>query len=115
MCVDALRNIIVISVLSGLSPLSSAEVISGEQIYVQNCMVCHGDDGSGAMPGVPDLAENKELTATDNKVLIKRIKNGIEKPGATVVMPPKGGNPDLNDNQLDAVVRYLRQLIKEGN
>lgn len=106
---------IILTMFLGQSPLSLAETISGEEVYVKNCMVCHGDDGSGAMPGVSDLANNNSFFASDNKTLINIIINGVEKPGATVVMPPKGGNPELSYNQIKTVVFYLRQLVKKGN
>ena len=37
----------------------------GEKLYQLNCMVCHGDDGSGAMSGVKDLAENRGWSTID--------------------------------------------------
>ena len=70
-------------------------VTLGEELYMKNCMVCHADDGSGAMPGVVDLDENKAWSTIDEKILINRLKQGIQKPGAAISMPAKGGNPDL--------------------
>lgn len=82
---------------------------TGEQLYMNNCMVCHAADGSGAMPGVIDLEENRVWSRLDNKVLLKRLKQGIRTPGARFSMPAKGGNPDLTDNDLNKIIHYMRQ------
>jgi len=89
-----------------------ANPLSPEQLYQQSCLVCHGDDGSGNMPGVPDLADSKTLSENDDAFLLGRIKAGIQTPG-NIVMPPKGGNPALTDEQLLSVLRYVRQLLNE--
>lgn len=85
--------------------------MSGEQLYMQNCMVCHADDGSGAMPGVSDLTENKAWTSIDEQSLLVKLKKGIQKEGAAMSMPAKGGNPDLTDNDLIGMIRYMRQTF----
>lgn len=78
---------------------------------MKNCMVCHADDGSGAMPGVADLTESREWLKLSEPQLLSRMKQGIEKPGATVPMPPKGGNPELTDDDLKAVIHYMRNTF----
>ena len=85
--------------------------INGEMIYTKNCMVCHADDGSGAMPGVADLTENREWLILPETQLLSRLKKGIQKPGATVTMPPKGGNPNLTDDDIKAVITYMRHTF----
>ena len=81
----------------------------GENLYMQNCMVCHADDGSGAMPGVLDLEENRAWSLIDDETLLTRLKQGIQKPGASISMPAKGGNPNLTDKDLKEIIRYMRQ------
>ena len=83
----------------------------GEKLYTQNCMVCHADDGSSAMPGVSDLNENRAWITMDEKTLLSRLKKGIQKPGATMVMPAKGGNQSLTDKDLEEIIRYMRQTF----
>lgn len=87
--------------------------MSSEQLYVQNCMVCHADDGSGAMPGVSDLTENKAWSTIDEESLLAKLKNGIQKKGATMTMPAKGGNPDLTDDDLRGIIRYMHQTFSK--
>ena len=81
----------------------------GEKLYMQNCMVCHADDGSGAMPGVLDLEENRAWSSIDDIKLLTRLKQGIQKPDASISMPAKGGNPALTDKDLKEIIIYMRQ------
>jgi len=83
--------------------------VSGELLYTRNCMVCHAEDGSGAMPGVSDLTENKTWLTIEEEHLLAKLKNGIQKEGAIISMPAKGGNPDLTDSDLKGIIRYMRQ------
>ena len=81
----------------------------GEKLYMQNCMVCHADDGSGAMPGVFDLTENKAWSIIDKGSLLDKLKKGIQRKGAIMNMPAKGGNPNLTDKDLKEIMNYMRQ------
>lgn len=40
----------------------------------------------------------------------KEIK-GVQRPGAPLAMPPKGGNPALTENDLRAVLGFLRRAF----
>jgi mono/diheme cytochrome c family protein len=86
--------------------------LTGQQVYLQACLVCHGDDGTGGMPGVPDLSGNKALFE-DQERLLSRMKQGISTPGAPVTMPPNGGNPDLTEDQIKAALDYLRAILSQ--
>lgn len=100
-----------LSLLLSLSFALHAEEMDGQGIYLKTCYVCHGDDGSGNMPGVTDLAENPRLFTESESALIARIKSGI--PGESgVSMPPKGGSPDLSDTQLKSVLQYIKQMVR---
>ncbi len=83
----------------------------GENLYLQNCMVCHADDGSGAMPGIFDLTENKIWSAIDERSLLAKLKKGIQREGAIMNMPAKGGNPDLTDDDLKGIIHYMRKTF----
>jgi mono/diheme cytochrome c family protein len=81
----------------------------GENLYRQNCMVCHADDGTGAMPGVSDLEKNRAWSTMDKIKLLTRLKQGIQKIDASMSMPAKGGNSDLTDKDLNEIINYMRQ------
>ena len=88
--------------------ISSNAMSEGKQLYMQNCTVCHSDDGEGAMPGISDLTENRTWLALENSKLLLSLKNGIKKPGMPMAMPPKGGNSALTDNELQEIISYMR-------
>jgi len=47
-------------------------IAAGNAIYSQSCAVCHGADGSGALPGAPDLTTTEtqaELRSTSGEFL----------------------------------------------
>lgn len=108
-----MKNILLITGLLVVMPLVHAETLSAEQIYMQNCMVCHASDGSGAMPGVSDMTENKRLFSESEEVLVDRMKQGIQVKGAPLSMPPKGGNPNLTDSELLKALKHLKKIVKE--
>jgi cytochrome c5 len=83
--------------------------ILGKVIYQQSCLACHGADGAGAFPGVPDLTEVNGSLAKPDITLIKNITDGYQSPGSPMAMPPKGGNPSLTDDNIKAVLGYMRE------
>lgn len=94
---------------------SKVAVVNGseaEETYFRTCVVCHGDDGSGTMPGVSDLADSETLFRDSEKAIVARLGTGIQRPGG-ISMPPRGGDPDLTDEQLLIVLRYVKQLVKQ--
>jgi len=112
MCIEIQIKILIMMWLVLFSGFVKAEELSAEQIYIQTCFVCHGDDGSGNMPGVPDLAGNKKLMIEENSVIVKRMKSGIQTSG-NLSMPAKGGNPDLTDKELLSVLVYVKKLLQK--
>lgn len=96
------------------SSQSAIKHIEGAYIYERNCAACHGNDGVGAFAGVPNLTQvtgfsSKEHSDTELFEHIKHVKQGIKTPGSTMAMPPKGGNPDLTDQDIRKVLEYMRE------
>jgi len=73
--------------------------LDGEQLYRDNCMVCHGVDGQGGV-GVP-LSLPSFLNNVDDRFLFNTIRHG--RPGR--VMPTFSA---LSDAQINALVAYIR-------
>lgn len=81
---------------------------SGADTFKAKCQMCHGADGLGNTPvgkmaKIVSLKDPTVISATDAD-LIAVVKNGKNK------MPPNNGK--LTDDQIIAVVAYIRTLQK---
>ncbi len=95
---------------SGVPTRSTAATdLSGAEIYQQTCVACHGQDGTGAVPGAPDLTAADGPLAQDDGILLRHITEGFKTPGSPMAMPPKGGNPALGGADIQRVLGYLRE------
>lgn len=72
----------------------------GEKIYKATCMACHGAGVLGA-PKFGDKAAWTPRVAKGKPALYANAINGFK------MMPPRGGNPALKDDELKAVVDYM--------
>lgn len=86
--------------------------LTGAEIYQQSCVVCHGLDGEGGMPGIPDLTGQSGLLNKADDVLLNNIAEGMQSPGSVLAMPAKGGNPELDSEDLRRVLQYLRETFQ---
>ena len=79
----------------------------GEQIWIDNCKVCHGSGLAGApIVGRTDLWEKRVARGK-----VSMLQHALEGWG---FMPARGGNPDLTDEDVEAAVDYmLAQLPAE--
>ncbi len=88
--------------------------IVGMKIYQQNCVACHGSDGTGALAGVPDLTKiagfnGKPELHGEVFQHFEHVKNGLKRPGDPMAMPPKGGNPNLTEQDIREVLKYMHE------
>ena len=91
---------------------SPAQIMEGEGVYQTTCATCHGFDAHG-IPGLgKNLVESTFVTGQTDEELLHFIIQGrdMSDPLNTtgMMMPPRGGNPALTDEQLTAVIAYLR-------
>ena len=93
---------VLIPALLVLSACSSDE--PAPPAYVSSCMPCHGD-GLGGAPVTGDAEEWERRIAKGVGKVRKNAIDGLE--GSTGVMPPKGGRPDLSDDEINALVDYM--------
>jgi cytochrome c5 len=73
---------------------------TGEEVYKTTCIACHGAGVAGA-PKVGDEAAWKARLAEGYDKLVSHAINGLR------MMPPKGGNPDLDDVEIERTVVYM--------
>lgn len=93
---------------------TGGNVANGDKIFHETCMTCHGEDGHGAIPGAPDFTKKGSVLSKPHAVMIAHIKNGFQAPGSPMAMPPKGGNPDLTDQDIKDVHQYLHHRFGCG-
>ncbi|MBQ0831875.1 cytochrome c [Marinobacter sp.] len=108
-----LAGILAGGILSSVAFSVQAETIEeGGKLYNNTtCVACHGKDGKGKLPGVPDFTKKGgRLTKTDD-VLASNIMNGFKSPGSSMAMPAKGGVSSLTQEQAEAIVSYMRQAF----
>ena len=88
------------------STAEAAGAADGESIYSGRCVTCHG----GAIPGIPALGDATawaDRIAKGKDILYANAINGYTEGSSGMPMPPKGGFPDLSDDQFRAAVDYM--------
>ncbi|MBV7537780.1 c-type cytochrome [Duganella sp. sic0402] len=71
-----------------------------EKTYTTTCAACHAAGIMGA-PKVGDKAAWKPRIAKGKPALYASAISGVK------MMPPRGGNPGLKDDELKAIVDYM--------
>lgn len=97
----------------GSAPADPA-VEQGKAVFARLCATCHGQDANGLPKLGKGLRSNAFTESLSDAELIDFIKQGrsagdpLNETG--IDMPPKGGDPSLTDEDLKAVVAFLRTL-----
>ena len=85
--------------------------LTGEQVYGQICKTCH-EAGIAGAPKAGDKAAWAPRVAQGEKTMVQHAIAGFQ--GKTGVMPPKGGNMDLTDDEVHRAVVYLANQVGGG-
>ncbi len=109
------RGILLLVLCSFFVFMNSVKADNGKKIYDNNCLVCHGENLHGDMPGVPDLIINRAWTMNLDAQIHKFVTEGTENSGKAIVMPSKGGNPNLSDEQIKSAIMYMRDILKRSS
>lgn len=103
------------------SGASAANVLKGnpaegQKYFAQTCSACHGMDAKGLPKLGKDLTVSEFVAKESDSQLMDFLKQGrlATDPLNTtgVAMPPKGGNPAINEQQLADIISYLRKIHK---
>ena len=73
---------------------------AGDVVYNSTCLACHGSGAAGA-PKTADAGAWKARIAQGYDTLLQHAIQGIR------AMPPKGGNPDLDDVEVARAVVFM--------
>jgi cytochrome c oxidase cbb3-type subunit III len=97
---------------------SSAAAGEGKPLYERYCVQCHGLNGNGKGINSPymsvaprDHTNRTEMSGRTDEELFRVIRNGGASINQSVLMPSWKHN--LDDGQINDLVRYLRQLCCE--
>lgn len=86
------------------APAAATAAIDGAAIYKKSCGLCHASGVAGA-PKYGDKAQWAPRIAQGNDTLYTHAIQGFK--GKAGVMPAKGGNTSLSDEQVKAAVDYM--------
>lgn len=94
--------------------LNNPEVAEGRQLFLSTCASCHGADARG-LPGLgKDMTVSEFIASTPDAQLVQFIRRGRDPsdPMNTTgsAMPPRGGNPTLNNEKLKKIVAFIRVI-----
>ena len=94
----------------------AGDAVVGQELFTATCSACHGPAGEG-VPGLgKDMTASEFIAGKTDQELVEFIKVGRDPShplnSTGVAMPPKGGNPALNDEDLQHIVAYIRTIHK---
>ncbi|MBI5666976.1 MAG: c-type cytochrome [Chloroflexi bacterium] len=94
--------------------LDPQAVAAGDTVYHTVCMACHGFNGEGIQGLGKALVGSDFVNSLSDEALAAFIIQGrdVSDPLNTtgVMMPPRGGNPALSDQDVMHTVAYIRSL-----
>jgi cytochrome c5 len=85
--------------------------LTGEKVYGQVCKTCH-EAGIAGAPKIGDKAAWSARIAQGEKIAVQHALAGFQ--GKTGMMPHKGGNPDLTDDEVQRAVVYMANQAGAG-
>lgn len=93
-------------------------IANGARLFAASCTSCHGRDAKG-MPNLgKDLTISSFIAERSEDQMLEFLKKGRDPNDplntTKVAMPPRGGNPALNDDDLLDIVSFLRSIHTKG-
>lgn len=91
-----------------------ATLATGQSQYARNCIGCHGPQADGITGLGSSLKQSELVQSGEITAVIQIVRQGLaaDHPDnqSGVAMPPNGGQSPLSDEELTAIVLYLRNL-----
>ncbi|MDY7109943.1 MAG: cytochrome c oxidase subunit 3 [Planctomycetota bacterium] len=97
---------------------SGGDITKGRELWTATCRSCHGAAGEGIPGQGKDIRGSQFISDQTDQELVDFIKIGrmpFDPVNTTgIQMPPKGGNPLLDDEDLRDIVTYVRTFKVSG-
>jgi disulfide bond formation protein DsbB len=94
--------------------VAAGDAARGAELYVGSCEACHGPGGVGVEGLGKPWVDSVFIGGQTDAGLIAFIKVGrdVDDPENTtgIIMPAKGGNPALSDEDIADIVAYMRTI-----
>lgn len=91
----------------------------GRKVFSTVCLTCHGPTGRGMPNLAPSLVGSAFVASADNAAIARVIRLGraLGEPNnkSGKVMPARGGNPFLTDQQISHLVAFVRSIQDGGS
>ncbi len=96
------------------APPSNGDAANGEVLYSGTCIACHGPNGEGIEGlGKPWVGSDFINSRTDQELfdfLLEGRPSDHPENTTGIAMLPRGGNPNLTDDDLFDLIAYMRTL-----
>lgn len=97
-------------------PAAKGDATQGKASFSMTCAACHGPEGKGVKNLGKDMTVSTFIAGKSDDELMAFIKTGrpVDDPLNTtgVLMPPKGGNPAMKDEELLNIIAFIRTINK---
>lgn len=98
---------------------TSGDPVEGQKVFSTICLTCHGPTGRGMPNLAPSLVGSAFVASADNAAVARVIRLGraLGEPNnkSGKVMPARGGNPFLTEQQISHLVAFVRSIQDGGS
>ncbi len=110
-----MKKLIVVAVALLIAGAVSVRAADAKAIWDKDCAKCHGEDGKGKTKmgeklAVRDLTDSKVQEEMKDAEMTKAIKEGVKEKDTDKTRMK--AFPDLSDEEVKALVAYVRGLKK---
>ncbi|HTL58447.1 MAG TPA: cytochrome c [Candidatus Limnocylindrales bacterium] len=110
-----MKKLIVFTLALVVGGAVSLRAADAKAIWTKDCAKCHGEDGKGKTKmgeklGVKDYTDAKVQGDLKDPEMTKAIKEGVKDKDSD--KPKMKGFPDLTDDEVKALVAYVRAFKK---